>query len=95
MAKKINFNTLVPYAQHVINQKILMAAIDAEKHNRRAEYFRNFESSITFTQEQKNAAVAPPLLTGGGSPITPIYPLFKPSKNWILFPWVILVSLKL
>lgn len=66
MAKKPNFNTLVPYAQSVLDQKILAASIDAQKHNQRQAYFKNHISSYATKKEQKADKVSPPYTNRGG-----------------------------
>ncbi|MFA5016284.1 MAG: replication initiation factor domain-containing protein [Methylobacter sp.] len=73
MAKKPNFNTLVPYAQSVIDQKILVASIDAQKHNKRVEYFKKFIQAVATADDEDRGGrggeglrKAPPYTNRGG-----------------------------
>ncbi len=64
MAKKINFNTLIPFAQSVLEQKILAATIDAQKHNQRQAYFKAYTD--TYIKKENVYEKSPPYTNRGG-----------------------------
>jgi phage replication initiation protein len=66
MAKN-NFNTLIPYAQHIINQKMLLAALDAEKHNSRKTYFSNYTPMLARDSAAPRKRCPPSTNRGGKS----------------------------
>jgi phage replication initiation protein len=73
MAKKLNFNTLVPHAKSVLDQKIFQATIDAQKHNKRLAYFKSFVSTVALNDDDearggggRSAKVSPPFTNRGG-----------------------------
>ncbi len=86
MAKE-NFNTLVPFAQDLLNRKMFAAALDAQKHNDRENYMNSHVSCVskklaidTAVPAQsilKSAGLLPPFTNRGGKSDTPSLASFE------------------